>query len=158
MILCAAFAQVALCLMQATLSVFWQYFALCEYTEAHTHTHTHHHHHTPLSLSLSLSHTHTHTHTHIHTQIFKTPLSPPLSVSLSLSLCLCLSLSLSFSLSLFLSVCLSVSLCAVEADLECPFSQQRNRNQVHFILSCPMYYDLRDKYIPRKCVRCPSLF
>ena len=80
--------------------------------------------------------------THIHTQIFKTPLSPPLSVSLSLSLCLCLSLSLSFSLSLFLSVCLSVSLCAVEADLECPFSQQRNWNQIHFILSCPMYYDL----------------
>ena len=45
-----------------------------------------------------------------------------------------------------------------EADLACPFCNYETESEVHFILSCPMYNDLRDKYIPRKYVRCPSLF
>ena len=45
-----------------------------------------------------------------------------------------------------------------EADLACPFCNNEIESEIHFILSCPMYNDLRDKYIPRKYVRCPSLF
>ena len=45
-----------------------------------------------------------------------------------------------------------------EADLACPFRKNDIESEIHFILSCPMYYDLRDKYIPRRYVRCPSLF
>ena len=44
------------------------------------------------------------------------------------------------------------------ADLACPFCNYEIESEIHFILSCPMYNDLRDKYIPRKYVRCPSLF
>ena len=45
-----------------------------------------------------------------------------------------------------------------EVDLACPFCNKEIESGIHFILSCPMYNDLRDKYIPRKYVRCPSLF
>ena len=45
-----------------------------------------------------------------------------------------------------------------EVDLACPFCNNEIESEIHFILSCPMYNDLRDKYIPRKYVRCPSLF
>ena len=45
-----------------------------------------------------------------------------------------------------------------EADLACPFCNHETESEIHFILSCPMYNDLRDRYIPRRYVRCPSLF
>ena len=38
------------------------------------------------------------------------------------------------------------------------FCNHEIESEIHFILSCPMYDDLRDKYIPRRYVRCPSLF
>ena len=75
---------------------------------------THTHTHTQNTpLSLSVSLSLTHTHTHTHTYLKHSPLTPTLPLS------------------------------AVEADLECPFSQQWNWNQIRFILSCPMCYDLR---------------
>ena len=45
-----------------------------------------------------------------------------------------------------------------EADLACPFCNNEIESGIHFILSFPMYNDIRDKYIPRKYVRCPSPF
>ena len=45
-----------------------------------------------------------------------------------------------------------------EADLACPFCNHEIESEIHFILSCPMYNELSDKYIPRKYVRCLSLF
>ena len=45
-----------------------------------------------------------------------------------------------------------------EADLACPFCNHEIESGIHFILSCLMYNDIRDKYIPRKYVRCPSPF
>ena len=45
-----------------------------------------------------------------------------------------------------------------EADLACPFCNYEIESEIHFILSCPMYNGIRDKYIPRKYVRCPSRF
>lgn len=43
-------------------------------------------------------------------------------------------------------------------DLECPFCKDVMENEVHFLFCCPMYNDLRDKYIDYKYVSRPSEF
>ena len=42
--------------------------------------------------------------------------------------------------------------------LDCPFCKHTQESEVHFMLICPMYTELREKYIHRKYRRDPSLF
>lgn len=47
---------------------------------------------------------------------------------------------------------------ATSADLSCPFCCGSVEDEVHFVLVCPKYAELREYYIPRKYTRIPSLF
>ena len=40
----------------------------------------------------------------------------------------------------------------------CPYCEDSVENEVHFVLVCPLYDELREIYIPKKYVRNPSLF
>ena len=44
------------------------------------------------------------------------------------------------------------------ADLACPFCIDIVESEIHFILTCPVYNDLRELYINEKYSRRPSLF
>ena len=107
-------------------------------------------------------------------------LSLCLSVCLSLSLCLSVSVSLSVSLSLCLSVsvCLSVSLSLSLSlslkryikvhrsrfklynvdELKCPLCLSAVDNEVHFVLRCPAFYDLRYDFTESKYFNNPCEF
>jgi len=41
---------------------------------------------------------------------------------------------------------------------DCPFCVNTRETEVHFLLACPEYRDLRDDFIPPKYTRQPSLF
>ena len=45
-----------------------------------------------------------------------------------------------------------------EADFICSFCSNEGESGIHFILFCPTYNELRDKYIPRKYSSCPFFF
>jgi len=53
---------------------------------------------------------------------------------------------------------LRFNLNATAADLSCPFCFGSVEDEVHFVLVCPRYAELREYYIPRKYTRIPSLF
>lgn len=42
-------------------------------------------------------------------------------------------------------------------DLSCPFCQHVDESEVHFVLVCPKYQDIRDDYLPRKFYANPNL-
>ena len=44
------------------------------------------------------------------------------------------------------------------ADLSCPFCKNVVESEIHFILICPQYLELREQYIPKKYYNCPSQF
>ena len=43
-------------------------------------------------------------------------------------------------------------------DLLCPFCVSAMETETHFLLKCPLYNQLRERYIPSKYYRQPSLF
>ena len=45
-----------------------------------------------------------------------------------------------------------------DADLICPLCKNSSEDEVHFVLCCPVLVDLRDRYIPYKYHRYPTLF
>jgi hypothetical protein len=45
-----------------------------------------------------------------------------------------------------------------ETDLSCPFCKDTVESEIHFILVCPKYADIRVKYLPKKFFNCPSMF
>jgi hypothetical protein len=45
-----------------------------------------------------------------------------------------------------------------EADLTCLFCRYETETEVHFILTCPRYEEIRELYIPKKYYNCPSSF
>ena len=45
-----------------------------------------------------------------------------------------------------------------ESELLCPLCKSQIETEVHFVLQCPNYSELRAQYIPAKYYNCPSLF
>ena len=45
-----------------------------------------------------------------------------------------------------------------DVDYSCPFCPYVTETEVHFVLACPKYTEIREMYIPRKYYRCPSSF
>ena len=45
-----------------------------------------------------------------------------------------------------------------QADLACPFCRNDTETEMHFILICPRYKEIRELYIPKKYYNCPSSF
>eukprot|EP00745_Piridium_sociabile_P037030 TRINITY_DN669_c0_g1_i9.p1 TRINITY_DN669_c0_g1~~TRINITY_DN669_c0_g1_i9.p1 ORF type:complete len:120 (-),score=12.16 TRINITY_DN669_c0_g1_i9:79-438(-) len=45
-----------------------------------------------------------------------------------------------------------------ETDLLCPVCKSQIESEIHFILTCPVYAELREQYIAKKYYRCPSFF
>ena len=41
--------------------------------------------------------------------------------------------------------------------LFCPFCKTLEENELHFVLYCPMYNTLRERYIPQKFCRNPTM-
>ena len=40
----------------------------------------------------------------------------------------------------------------------CPFCSDERESEIHFVLKCPAYDEIRAQYIPRKYYNCPTLF
>jgi hypothetical protein len=47
---------------------------------------------------------------------------------------------------------------ATEEELLCPVCLNEIETEIHFILKCPMYKEIREQYISKKYYNCPSLF
>ena len=45
-----------------------------------------------------------------------------------------------------------------QAHLACPFCRNDTETEMHFILICPKYNEIRELYIPKKYCNCPSSF